>query len=388
MHYYGTRLSGNISRREPEEYLLCLNVPVARTGPQDYLPEELGLPSGPAVIPVLRTEKEVFSSETIASFEGMLVTNDHPPDGVDIGNIRALQKGHAYNVRRGSGAEADLLLADLIITDPVLIDLVLDGIAFGQAETDARILALDEFIAGLDRPLMLFVPAIGTAASVVADGSLLQELYARRSKRAVPFFCAAVSDAAALMGTAMDLELSHPASAFALCYKTISGIQPSDLTETEADAVKALNGNLYLTRGYTHLLLERGTVSSGARYDEVLYLDKIADELQNAAVTLLAENPDKLPQTDDSTAQFINRFTAILMNYTDRGVLASGVWRGADTGPLSAGDTVENGFVLWADSYDDQPDADRAAHKAVPVNAGLILAGSIESIVITVNVMI
>ena len=44
MHYYGTRLSENISRREPEGYLLCLNVPVARTGVQEYLPEELGLP--------------------------------------------------------------------------------------------------------------------------------------------------------------------------------------------------------------------------------------------------------------------------------------------------------------------------------------------------------
>ena len=42
MHYYGTRLSENISRREPEGYLLCLNVPVARTGTQEYLPEELG----------------------------------------------------------------------------------------------------------------------------------------------------------------------------------------------------------------------------------------------------------------------------------------------------------------------------------------------------------
>ena len=262
------------------------------------------------------------------------------------------------------------------------------GIAFGQTETDARILALEEFISGLDRPLMLFVPVIGTASAVVASGSLLQTLCNRASQRAVPFFCAAVSDAAALMGTAMGLELSHPASAFALCYKTINGIQPSSLTETEATAIKGLNGNVYLTRGYMHLLLEKGTVSSGARYDEMLYLDKIADDLQNAAVTLLAENPDRMPQTDDSTAQFINRFTSILSGYTDRGVLASGLWRGADTGPLHAGDTVENGFALWADSYDDQPDADRAAHKAVPVQAGLVLAGSIESIVITVNVMV
>ena len=150
MHYYGTRLSENISRREPEGYLLCLNVPVARTGVQEYLPEELGLPgfgapgeraSGsfsakngrqpregpPGMIPVYRPEEEVFSPETIASFEAMPVTNDHPPDGVDISNIRALQKGHVHNVRRGTGEESDLLLADLIITDPVLIDLILDG---------------------------------------------------------------------------------------------------------------------------------------------------------------------------------------------------------------------------------------------------------------------
>lgn len=43
MHYYGTRLSDNLSFREPEGYLLCLNVPVARTGTQEYLPEELGI---------------------------------------------------------------------------------------------------------------------------------------------------------------------------------------------------------------------------------------------------------------------------------------------------------------------------------------------------------
>ena len=143
MHYYGTRLSENISRREPEGYLLCLNVPVARTGTQDYLPEELGLAPGPAsgmrppgrfasrntgrgIVPVLRPPEEVFSPETIASFEGMPVTNGHPPEGVDVSNIRALQKGHAHNVRRGSGEEGDLLLADLIITDPALITAILE----------------------------------------------------------------------------------------------------------------------------------------------------------------------------------------------------------------------------------------------------------------------
>ena len=56
MQYYGTRLSENISKREPEGYLLCLNVPVARSGTQEYLPEELGLPPGSFLIPVFRPE--------------------------------------------------------------------------------------------------------------------------------------------------------------------------------------------------------------------------------------------------------------------------------------------------------------------------------------------
>ena len=133
MHYYGTRLSENISKREPEGYLLCLNVPGARTGIQEYTNSELRIQNselsptgGNELIPVYRPEEEVFAPETMASFEGMPVTNDHPPDGVDVSNIRALQKGHAHNVRRGSGEESDLLLADLIITDPALITAILE----------------------------------------------------------------------------------------------------------------------------------------------------------------------------------------------------------------------------------------------------------------------
>ena len=163
MHYYGTRLSENISRREPEGYLLCLNVPVARTGPQDYLPEELVLPRGPDLIPVFRSETEVFSSET---------------------------------------------------------------------------------------------------------------------------------------------------------------------------------------------------------------------------------NPDKLPQTDDASAQFMNAFSSVLIGYTNRGILATAPWRGPAVGSFSAGDYIENGFALWADSYDNQPDADRQAHKAMPIQCALTLSGSLESVVITVNVRV
>ena len=44
--------------------------------------------------------------------------------------------------------------------------------------------------------------------------------------------------------------------------------------------------------------------------------------------------------------------------------------------------------MLWADSYDTQSEADRAAHKAMPVQVALTLAGSLESVVINVNVQL
>ena len=274
------------------------------------------------------------------------------------------------------------------------LDAVLDetsdfyGVALADTRTDSDILALVSHLSGLDKPLMLFLPLIGTPAAVVASDSLLDMLHAAGSKRVVATYAAAVSDAAAVMGTAMGLQTAHVSSAFSLCYKPVGGIQPSALTQSQVDAIQALNGNVYVTRGYTHHLLEKGSTPSGYRYDEVMYLDMIAEDLQNAAVTLLAENPDRLPQTDDASAQFMNAFSAVLIGYTDRGILATAPWRGPAVGGFSAGDYIENGFALWADSYDSQSEADRAAHKAVPIQCALTLSGSLESVVITVNVRI
>lgn len=260
------------------------------------------------------------------------------------------------------------------------------GIALADTRTDAEILALATHLAGLDKPAMLFHALIGTPASVVADNSLLDQLHGASSRRVIATYSSAISDDAAVMGTAMGLQSAHAASSFALCYKPVGGMQPSDLTQAQVDAIEALGGNVYVTRGKTHTLLEKGSTPSGYRYDEILYLDMIAEDLQNAAVSLLADNTDKLPQTDDASAQFMNAFTSILAGYTNRGILATAPWRGPAIGRISPGDFIENGFRLWADSYDNQSDADRDAHKAMPIQVALTLAGSLESIVITVNV--
>ncbi len=236
---------------------------------------------------------------------------------------------------------------------------------------------------------MLFVPVGGTPAEATAEGGLLRTLYARRSRRAFPVYVGQhPADAGAVMGTAMGLERAHADSAFSLCYRSVPAMEPAALTEAEAEALEALNANVYLIRGYSHLLLEKGTTASGERYDEVLYLDEIASDLRSAAVSLLAESDRKLPQTDDTSAQFMNRFSAVLSGFYAREILSAGVWRGGPAGSLTEGTVLEHGFALWADSYDSQSDADRAARKAVPIQVALHLAGAVESVVISVSVSV
>lgn len=122
--FYGSRISEN-RIRTPEGFLICKNVPIARVGTQEYLGEELGLEGYENVlVNVVRTEQEVFSHKTIASFEGKPFTDDHPEqeEFVTAENYKQYVKGHVTNVRRGQGDFSDKLLADIIVYDKTVIE--------------------------------------------------------------------------------------------------------------------------------------------------------------------------------------------------------------------------------------------------------------------------
>lgn len=116
--FYASELSDNLSET-PEGFLICGNVKIARIGTQIYLGQELGLSKYyNQKINVYRLPEDVFSEYTLASFEGKPVTDDHPSQGVSIENYSNYAKGHAQNIRR----DGDYIVADLVITDSILID--------------------------------------------------------------------------------------------------------------------------------------------------------------------------------------------------------------------------------------------------------------------------
>jgi hypothetical protein len=117
MAFLAFEISDNLSKT-PEGFLVCHNVPIARTGMQLYLGEELGLQDKIGqTVKVYRLPEDVFATSTLMSFEGKPVTLHHPSEAVTPENAGSFVKGHAQNTRR----EGDYILADLMITDRYLI---------------------------------------------------------------------------------------------------------------------------------------------------------------------------------------------------------------------------------------------------------------------------
>lgn len=130
--YYATKISPHRGRTG-EGYLVCAAVPVARTGHQFYLKNELDFEPSDSVksrdggYDVYRSEEEVFSDETLASLEGKPVTDDHPGEALDSSNYSLYSKGVVKNARRGEAEYADFILADLVIWDKSLVEKVESG---------------------------------------------------------------------------------------------------------------------------------------------------------------------------------------------------------------------------------------------------------------------
>lgn len=133
-YFFKTRL-GNTRYQLADGSVLFKDVPIARTGEQEYDTTELPelVPNDRGKVIVRRTPEEVFSERAMASFEGMAVTVGHPRDFggqiifVTPDNWRQLAHGHIQNVRRGTGDKSDLLLADVIVKTPEALQAIDDG---------------------------------------------------------------------------------------------------------------------------------------------------------------------------------------------------------------------------------------------------------------------
>ena len=162
MSYYIRERLGPKQSTTPEGFLLCEDVPIARTGGMVYGPGETPIAVGSdGIAHIEREPQEVFRTETIQSVNGKPVVNGHPENDVTPDNWGDLAVGVAMNARRGQGALDDVLLADLLITRAEDIKAVRQG--------------LREVSCGYDADYIQTAPGKGRQTNIVMNHVALVE---------------------------------------------------------------------------------------------------------------------------------------------------------------------------------------------------------------------
>lgn len=107
-------------------------VVMCRSGIQEYYGYELGLTGDDArkIYKVLRHPDDVKNKESIATFNNIIVTDEHPTEGwIDIYNVKNYQKGQVSNIELVNDTADNLLTVNGLstITDANLIEKVQNG---------------------------------------------------------------------------------------------------------------------------------------------------------------------------------------------------------------------------------------------------------------------
>ena len=190
---------------------------------------------------------------------------------------------------------------------------------------------------------------------------------------------------AAILGYAMGANNGTANSAYTLAYKREIGVTVENLTNTQVEKIKGNNGNIYINRGTYYNVFEQGWMADGTSFDELINLDKLANDIQLAVMDVLYSNP-KVPQTDSGVTTIINAINKACDQSVKIGFIAPGVWNGPAVLNLQNGQTLPKGYLVQAEPIASQDQADRDARKSPPIYVATKLAGAIEFVTIRVDV--
>lgn len=166
---YAPEQIGRTRYRTPEGFLFCEGARIARTGPMMYAQKEMpDIEPGTfsSMIVIERDEAVLFDPDSIASYAGKAITNDHPPEPVTPANFKKYAVGTILNPRRGEGVEISFLIADLLIMDEDAIEAI---------EPSDKSAPKVELSAGYDTEVEQIKPGVGRQTKNVGNHVALVE---------------------------------------------------------------------------------------------------------------------------------------------------------------------------------------------------------------------
>jgi hypothetical protein len=258
-------------------------------------------------------------------------------------------------------------------------------IAYSTEATNEDHLEIAEYIEALSHYSMYFINTGEAGIISNLEGNLFATLKGLNYRRTMGMYSSTDHAVASILGYAMGQTRDANNSAYTLKFKRMPGVTAEPLTTQQVNNVLSNRGNVYINRGHFYDWFEDSKTFNGGWFDETIFLDKLANEIQLNVADLLYQHP-KIPQTEPGMA----RIKTVVAQACDRmvniGFIAPGQWNGGPILTLKTGDYLPNGYLVLSEAIDDQPQADRDARKAPPIYVAIKLAGAIQSVFIRVNV--
>ena len=263
------------------------------------------------------------------------------------------------------------------------------GLSFAASTmpTDDQIVDVAAFIEGASISRLFGVTETDTR---VLDNAWTTDLASRLKalsyKRSCVQFSANKYAVCSLFGRAFSVNFSANRSTITLMYKQEPGIVAENLTETQAQTLKAKRCNVFVQYQNDTAIVQYGVMSGQAYFDEMHGLDWFSDALQTAEYNLLYQSKTKIPQTDAGQNQLVNVAAGVCQEAINNGLIAPGQWNADGFGQLSRGDFLEEGFYIYTQPMAAQDQSIREQRIAPPIQIALKLAGAIHEIDCIVDV--
>jgi len=214
-------------------------------------------------------------------------------------------------------------------------------------------------------------------------GSRLKE---KGFERTFPLYSHVAHAVASVFGRAFTVNFSGNKTTITLAFKTLPGVTPEALKESEAKALENKNINFFADYDNDTAILEDGVMANGAFFDEVHGTDWLQNAIETGVWNLKYQSKTKLPQTEEGTTRIQGRIAKVMDEAVNNGLVAPGVWNSDGFGQLREGDYLKSGFYIYTQPIDDQAQEEREQRKAPPTQCAIKLAGAIHSTDVQVDV--
>ena len=303
--------------------------------------------------------------------------------GTDVSAKLALTAELALPLVVGADAETPLECA------AVLADGAGDwyGLMFADVLTDDEHVAVAGFVEALARSRIYVATVTDSrvlSATVTTD--LASRLKALMRLRSFVQYSSNQYAAASAMGRAFTVNFNANRSTITLKFKQQPGVVAEGLSETSASVLAQKNCNVFARYDNNTAILQEGSMSNGAFFDEVHGLDWLQNAIQTECYNLLYQSKTKIPQTEAGINQIIATIAKVLGEGVNNGLIAPGTWNADGFGQIERGDYLPKGWYIYSQPIDEQPQSEREQRKAPPIQVAVKLAGAVHSIDVQIDV--